>query len=76
MGQQQLFKHQTLIVVFASWLKPLAMPAGLGVWPLLLFTVDGCALGYALIRAVPLLSWCCGLKPHTTQKQKLQLQPE
>lgn len=66
--------HQTLIVVFASWLKPLAIPAALEVWLLLLFTVAGCALGYALIRAVPLLSWCCGLKPHKTQKQKLQLQ--
>jgi hypothetical protein len=64
--------HQSLIIVFASWLKPLAIPAGLEVWLLLLLTVAGCALGYALIRAVPLLSWCCGLKPRTARKEQMQ----
>lgn len=62
--------HQTLIVVFASWLKPLAIPAGLEVWLILLLTVAGCALGYWLIRAVPLLSWCCGLATAKNVGQK------
>ncbi|WP_306520984.1 acyltransferase family protein [Rheinheimera sp.] len=68
--------HQSLIIVFASWLKPLAIPAGLEVWLLLLLTLAGCAVGYALIRVVPLLSWCCGLKPRAAKQGKLQLQME
>lgn len=55
--------HQTLIILFASWLKPLAIPA-IAEFPLLLIvTVAGCWLGYEVIRRSALLSWCFGLKP-------------
>ena len=53
--------HQTLIILFASWLKPLAIPA-VAEFPLLLaLTVAACWLGYELIRRVSLLRWCFGL---------------
>ena len=55
--------HQTLIILFASWLKPLAIPA-VAEFPLLLgLTVASCWLGYEVIRRSALLSWCFGLKP-------------
>jgi glucan biosynthesis protein C len=53
--------HQTLIILFAAWLKPLAIPA-VAEFPLLLvLTVAGCWLGYELIRRVALLRWCFGV---------------
>lgn len=53
--------HQTLIILFAAWLKPLAIPA-VAEFPLLLaLTVAGCYLGYELIRRVSLLRWCFGV---------------
>lgn len=53
--------HQTLIILFAAWLKPLAIPA-VAEFPLLLaLTLSGCYLGYELIRRVSLLRWCFGL---------------
>lgn len=55
--------HQTLIILFASWLKPLAIPA-IAEFPLvLILTVAGCWLGYEVIRRSALLSWCFGVKP-------------
>ncbi|KOO59860.1 acyltransferase [Rheinheimera sp. KL1] len=55
--------HQTLIILFASWLKPLAIPV-MAEFPLvLLLTVAGCWLGYEVIRRSAALSWCFGLKP-------------
>jgi len=55
--------HQTLIILFASWLKPLAIPAIAEFALLLILTVAGCWLGYEVIRRSALLSWCFGLKP-------------
>ena len=53
--------HQTLIILFASWLKPLAIPA-IAEFPLLLIlTVAACWLGYEVIRCITLLRWCFGL---------------
>jgi hypothetical protein len=42
--------HQTLIILFAFWLLPLALPRGLESVVLVLATVVGCALGYELVR--------------------------
>lgn len=53
--------HQTLIILFASWLKPLAIPATAEFPLLLILTVAACWLGYELIRRVALLRWCFGL---------------
>ena len=53
--------HQTLIIVFASWLKPLAIPAGLEALLLIGLTCAGCVAGFALIRRVTLLRWLSGM---------------
>lgn len=53
--------HQTLIILFASWLKPLAIPVITEFPLLLILTVAACWLGYELIRRVALLRWCFGL---------------
>ncbi|WP_323844968.1 acyltransferase family protein [Microbulbifer magnicolonia] len=53
--------HQTLIIVFAWWLKPVALPTGLEAALLLGLTVLGCAGGYEVIRRVNGLRWLCGL---------------
>lgn len=53
--------HQTLIVVFASWLKPLAIPAGLEAVILIGLTCTGCYLGFELIRRNAVLRWLCGV---------------
>jgi len=53
--------HQTFIVVFASWLKPLAIPAGIEAVLLIALTCAGCYVGFELIRRVALLRWLCGV---------------
>lgn len=53
--------HQTLIIIFAWWLKPLALPVGLEALVLLVLTVAGCAGGYGVIRRVNMLRWVCGM---------------
>jgi len=53
--------HQTLIVVFASWLKPLAIPAGIEALLLIVLTFAGCVAGFELIRRMALLRWLCGV---------------
>lgn len=53
--------HQTLIIVFAWWLKPLALPLGFEAPVLLALTVAGCLGGYAVIRRVSVLRWLCGM---------------
>ena len=55
--------HQTLIVVFAFWLIPLALPRGLESTFLVFATVAGCALGYELVRRFWLGRLLFGLKP-------------
>jgi len=52
--------HQTLIVVFAVALQPLALPDGLEAIVLIFITVIGCGFGYELIRRQALLNWLCG----------------
>ena len=53
--------HQTLIILFASWLKPWAIPAVFEFPLLLVLTVVACWLGYEFIRRFTLLRWCFGL---------------
>ncbi|WP_193164121.1 acyltransferase family protein [Microbulbifer hainanensis] len=53
--------HQTLIIVFAWSLKPLALPIGLEAVCLLALTVGGCVGGYGIIRRVNALRWLCGM---------------
>ncbi|MBU1621707.1 MAG: acyltransferase family protein [Gammaproteobacteria bacterium] len=55
--------HQTLIIVCAAWLKPLAMPVAIEFPLVLAGTVAGCWLGYEVIRRSAVLSWCFGIKP-------------
>ncbi|MFC6978811.1 hypothetical protein [Microbulbifer taiwanensis] len=53
--------HQTLIIVFAWWLKPFVLPIGLEALVLLVLTVAGCIGGYAVIQRVNILRWLCGM---------------
>jgi glucan biosynthesis protein C len=54
--------HQTLIIVFAVWLKPLALPAGIEAIALIVLTCLGCWAGYELIKRFWLSRWLFGLK--------------
>lgn len=54
--------HQTLIIVFAVWLKPLALPAGIEATVLIVLTCLGCWAGYELIKRFWLSRWLFGLK--------------
>ena len=54
--------HQTLIIVFAVWLKPLALPTGIEAIALIVLTCLGCWAGYELIKRFWLSRWLFGLK--------------
>lgn len=54
--------HQTLIIVFAAWLKPLALPAGIEAVLLIILTCAGCWAGFGLIKRFWLSRWLFGLK--------------
>ncbi|KUM51886.1 acyltransferase family protein [Rheinheimera sp. EpRS3] len=68
--------HQTLIIVFAVWLKPLALPVGIEAVLLIILTCLGCWAGYELVKRFWLSRWLFGLKvklPSVNQKpQTLQ----
>lgn len=55
--------HQSLTIVFASWLKPLAIPVGIEAPLLIILTFGGCVAGFELIRRIALLRWLCGMTP-------------
>lgn len=52
--------HQTLIVVLAVKLQSWQLPDGVEAVLLIVGTVAGCALGYEVLRRIPLLSWLIG----------------
>lgn len=54
--------HQTLIIVFAVWLKALALPVAIEAVLLVVLTCAGCWLGYELIKRFWLSRWLFGLK--------------
>lgn len=54
--------HQTLIIVFAVWLKPLTLPIAVEAPLLLMLTCAGCWLGYELIRRFWLSRGLFGMK--------------
>jgi len=53
--------HQTLIIVFAWWLKPFELNIAIESPILLMLTVGGCYVGYELIRRSTVLSFLCGM---------------
>ena len=55
--------HQTLIVMFAWWLKSFNIHAGVESAILIALTILSCLLGYGAIKRIPPLAWACGLKP-------------
>lgn len=59
--------HQTLIIVFAVWLKPLTLPMAVEAPLLLILTCTGCWLGYELIRRFWLSRWLFGMKASVLQ---------
>lgn len=54
--------HQSLIIVFAWWFKPFALPAALECVLLIALTSVGCFFGYELIKRTPILASCFGLR--------------
>lgn len=54
--------HQTLIVVFAWWLKPYLLHPTIEFSLLLAFTLAGCAIGFEIVKRVQILRWLFGLK--------------
>ena len=54
--------HQTLIIVFAIWLKALALPVAFEAVLLIVLTCAGCWAGYELIKRFWLSRWLFGLK--------------
>jgi len=54
--------HQSLIVALAHFIKPAAMPAGREAIVLIVATLVLCFGGYEIIRRVPLLRSCFGLR--------------
>jgi hypothetical protein len=64
--------HQTLIVVFASWLKPLTIPAAIEAPLLICLTFAGCYAGFEIIRRVALLRWLCGIASTATGQTSQQ----
>ena len=59
--------HQTLIIVIAVWLKPLALPVGVEATVLIILTCLGCWAGYEMVRRFWLSRWLFGLKINQTQ---------
>ncbi|MGP9799570.1 acyltransferase family protein [Rheinheimera sp. NSM] len=69
--------HQTLIIVFAVWLKPLALPIGIEAIALVALTCFGCWAGYELIKRFWLSRWLFGLKvklPASSGRQSTAVQ--
>ena len=63
--------HQTLIIVFAVWLKPLALPVGVEATLLIILTCTGCWAGYELVKRFWLSRWLFGLKVKITRQDKV-----
>ena len=66
--------HQTLIVVFSQWLAPLGWPAALEAPALVLLTLLGSLLGYALLRRVPGLRVLLGIQAGKGARPPVQAQ--
>ena len=62
--------HQTLIIVFAVWLKPLSLPTGIEAMLLIILTCSGCWAGYELVKRFWLSRWLFGLKLSAGTKQR------
>ena len=54
--------HQTLIIIFAVWLKPLALPVAIEAVLLVVLTCAGCWAGFELVKRFRLSRWLFGLK--------------
>ncbi|WMN61543.1 acyltransferase family protein (plasmid) [Pseudoalteromonas xiamenensis] len=54
--------HQTLIVVFAWWLKPYLFHPIIEFPLLLVSTLAGCAIGFEIVKRVQIFRWLFGLK--------------
>jgi hypothetical protein len=68
--------HQTIIVVVAHWLKPLALPMAAEATIVIGATVAGCWASYEVARRVPLLRPLMGIAPEKTGREAgLSLRP-
>jgi len=67
--------HQTIIVVAAYALRPLALTNSLEAVVLLAATVVGCVAGYEIARRTPYLGPCLGLRPTPWPRRGPQAAP-
>jgi surface polysaccharide O-acyltransferase-like enzyme len=67
--------HQTIIVVVAHWLKPLALPAAAEASLVIGATVAGCYLAYEIARRLPPLRPLFGITPPRQRQAELRLRP-
>jgi peptidoglycan/LPS O-acetylase OafA/YrhL len=67
--------HQTIIVVMAHWLKPLALPVAAEAALVIGATVAGCWASYEAARRVPLLRPLLGIAPPKAEPGELTLRP-
>lgn len=67
--------HQTIIVLVAHWLKPLALPMAGEAGVVIAATVGGCWASYAAARRVPLLRPLMGIAPEKDRAAGISLRP-
>ncbi|MFG1496320.1 acyltransferase [Saccharospirillum sp. HFRX-1] len=54
--------HQTLILIFAAWLKPIGLPLAVEALSILSLTILGCFVGFECLRRFTLSRWLFGLR--------------
>lgn len=67
--------HQTIIVLVAHWLKPLALPAAVEAALVIGATVAGCCVTYEAARRIPMLRPFLGIAPEKDRRTELRLRP-
>ena len=67
--------HQTIIVVVAHWLKPLALPAAAEASVVISATIAGCYAAYETARRIPWLRPFLGIAPEKGRRTELTLRP-
>ncbi|MBL8570325.1 MAG: acyltransferase [Phreatobacter sp.] len=66
--------HQTIIVMAAHWLKPLALPAATEAMIIIAATIAGCWASYEIARRIPFLRPLLGIAP-SAEPAELTLRP-
>ncbi|WP_051275584.1 acyltransferase family protein [Aestuariibacter salexigens] len=67
--------HQTLIILLAMWLLPLALPASIESALIIMLTAMGCVFGYEIIRRITVLRFLFGLPKRVSTHLNNDYQP-